>query len=563
MTSSPLKNKVHPSIKEHLRRQGFTTEQDIQQFLFPMLADLPSPFLMKDMERAAELIAEAIREQAQIIIWGDYDVDGITATALLLLFFEKLNIAVDHHIPNRLREGYGLNKKTLSEIAERNDRRKLLITVDCGISNHEEIAHAQGLGFTVIVSDHHQPPEKEVTADAILNPKQRSCDFPCEELSGVGVAFYLAAAIRSKLRTKKCKISDSCEPNMKSFMCLVMLGTIADLVPLTGINRILVRAGMESLVHDPIDGVVALLETLNISKDNLNAETIAFQVAPVINAAGRLGDPDIALKTLTCTGSEAKRFARNLVTLNNKRKQIGSEDLEAARSLCRSMTTEGLKALVLKGPFHEGLLGITASRLVEEYNLPALVCSSNQKNLYLKGSGRAPENFDLFSVLYSCSRFLDKFGGHRAAAGFTIKADHFAAFAKAFNDSAALEIFNKQHNNSILVDKMLTLPVSEAFNPELLDNLVQLEPLGEGNPKPLFVDADVRFVSKKNFGKNGEHIRGMLRGKFQNIPFIGFNVGRHVTDYHDNGGLSIAYCHMLDTYNNGVSWKLRIEKFLS
>ncbi len=563
MTTSPHKNQIHPSIKEHLRRQGLATDQDIHQFLFPMLADLPSPFLMKDMERAADLIAEAIYEQANIVIWGDYDVDGITATALLLLFFEKLNIAVDHHIPNRLREGYGLNKKVITEIANRNERRKLLITVDCGISNHDEIAHAQGLGFTVIVSDHHQPPEKEITADAVLNPKQRSCDFPCSELSGVGVAFYLASAIRSKLRNRKDDKYARCEPNMKSFMSLVMLGTIADLVPLTGINRILVRAGMEALVHDPVDGIVALLETLGIPRNTLNAETISFQVAPVINAAGRLGDPDIALKTLTGTGNEAKQFAKSLVTLNSRRKNIGGDDLETARALCRSMTTEGLKALVLKGPFHEGLLGITAARLVEEYNLPALVCCAAKENVYLKGSGRAPEHFDLFSVLSSCSRFLVKFGGHRAAAGFTVKAEHFAAFAKAFNDSATLEFFNKQHNNSVLDHKLLTLPVSEAFNPELLKNLVQLEPLGEGNPKPIFVDADVCFVSRKHFGKNGEHIRGMLRGRFENIPFIGFNVGRNVTDAYDNGGLSIAYCHMLDTYNNNVSWKLRIEKFFS
>ena len=214
-------------------------------------------------------------------------------------------------------------------------------------------------------------------------------------------------------------------------MSLVTLGTIADLVPLTGINRILVRAGMESLVQDPVDGVVALLETLGIGKDNLNAETISFQVAPVINAAGRLGDPEVALKTLTGTGDEAKHFARSLVTLNSRRKSIGSEDLETARTLCRSMTTEGLNSLVLKGPFHEGLLGITASRLVEEYNLPALVCCPAKDTVYLKGSARAPENFDLFSVLSSCSRFLVKFGGHRAAAGFTIKADHFNCFCQS------------------------------------------------------------------------------------------------------------------------------------
>ncbi|MEE4165568.1 MAG: single-stranded-DNA-specific exonuclease RecJ, partial [Desulfocapsaceae bacterium] len=483
---------VHPSIKEHLCRQGLVTDRDISDFLFPKLADLPSPFLMQDMDKAAEIVISAIHDRADIIIWGDYDVDGITATALLMLFFKKLNIAVSYHIPNRLTEGYGLNREKITEFSEKCGDRKLLISVDCGISNQAEITLAQELGFTVIVTDHHQLPEKTVTADAVLNPKQLSCNFPFKELSGVGIAFYFASAIRSKLRSFKNSITDTSEVNMKYFTSLVMLGTIADVVPLTGVNRILARAGMESLLESPLDGISALLEILELPSTNLSSESISFQVGPLINAAGRLGDPVVALKALTSSGDEAQRFAKNLLRLNRRRKEIGNDNLETALGICRSMTTEGLKALVLNGQFHQGLLGITASRLVETFNIPALVCCLDEKTGKIKGSARAPDNFDLYSVLRSCSRFLEKFGGHKAAAGFSLKPEHFSSFSRAFNSSSGLEFLNNDNISNLLSEKNINLPVSDALDPNLLVNLMQLEPQGEANPKPFFYDPEVR-----------------------------------------------------------------------
>ncbi len=445
MTDIVVKNQLHPAIKEHLKGNGLVTEEEVEQFLNPMLKDLPSPFLIKDMDKAAGLVIEAIRKGWDIIIWGDYDVDGITAAALLILFFRKLNIEVYSHIPNRLTEGYGLNKHLVRQISEQSDNQKLLITVDCGISNLEEVRYAQSLGVKVIVTDHHNLPEIPLEADATLNPKQSACRFPFKELSGVGVAFYLAAAIRSKARTHKDLYSTTSSINMKSFMGLVMLGTIADVVPLTSVNRILAKAGAASLASSPAEGIATLLDELGISGTLLTSETIAFQVAPVINAAGRLGEPDIALNALTREGEEARIFSKKLISLNKKRKMIGRNDLETAINICRpAASPEALRSLVIKGPFHDGLLGITASRLVEKYNVPVLVCCEDESGQQLKGSARAPENFNLYSVISSCSRFLIRYGGHRAAAGFSLKKEHFAEFRNAIDNSAKLEYLNNR-----------------------------------------------------------------------------------------------------------------------
>jgi len=559
MTANSFKYQVHPSIKEHLKKNGMITDAEINHFLTPMLKDLPSPFLMKDMGKAADLVVDAISEKAEITIWGDYDVDGISGTALLILFFYKFNLKVNFHIPNRLTEGYGLNKQKIYDISERSTRKKLLITVDCGISNREEVRYAQSLGFKVIVTDHHNLPGNPVDADAVLNPKQLLCEFPFKELSGVGVAFYFATAIRSRIREDKNLFTDIYEPNMKPFMALVMLGTIADVVPLVGVNRILAKAGMESLACSSVDGIAALFDEIGVSRDSLNAETISFQIAPVINAAGRLGVPDTALKALISSGEEAKLLSRKLIALNSKRKKIGIRDFETANDICSAFQNQGQKSIVIKGQFHDGLLGITASRLVEKYNIPALVCCGDQAGENLKGSARAPDGFNLYEVINSCSRFLLKFGGHQAAAGFSLKPEYFDEFRKAINNSAQLEFINKSNNNSILKEKILNLSVSEAFNRDLLTNLLQLEPLGEGNPKPVFIDKEVRFVTLKHFGKNREHIRGTIRGKYKNVPFIGFNVGDKFTRETDTKYFSVKYSHMLDTYNNNNSWKLRIE----
>ena len=551
---------IHPIIDRHLDNLGVASEEKMR-FLSPSLHDLPSPFLMNDMEQAANLVIDAIERGSKIIIWGDYDVDGISGTALLALFFRHYGVEVTCHIPNRLKDGYGLNKKDITRLSGNSEEKKLLISVDCGISNQEEIQLAQSLGYQVVVTDHHQPPAAGVVADAVINPKLSSCDFPFDGLAGVGVAFYLAAAIRASLRNKKTHITVCKEPNMKFFMGLVALGTIADLVPLVGVNRILARAGLEACDIDPEAGLAVLLEELEINHRSMSGEMISFQIAPMINAAGRLGEPTTALKALITTDEEARQQSKRLVLLNRKRKKIGFDDFRVADQLCGGIDTEQCKAIVIKGDFHDGVLGITASRLVEKYHVPAFVCcvdAVDGAERFLKGSARAPVGIDLYRIISESARFLKKYGGHKSAAGFSLQRDHFEPFKRSVEALANLEYLNLVNNTSIIPSKLLELSVSEAFDPVLLRNISQLEPVGEGNPKPVFRDT-VRFVSFNRFGKEKEHARGVIRGKYRNIPYIGFGVGRTVAEHSGDMFWQIQYSVMLDHYNGSNSWKIRIE----
>ena len=551
---------VHPVIDRHLDNLGIAPEEK-KRFLSPSLHDLPSPFLMNDMERAVQLVLEAIEQGSKIIIWGDYDVDGISGTALLALFFRYYGVEVTCHIPNRLKEGYGLNKNEIIRLSGNSEEKKLLISVDCGISNQEEITFAQTLGYQVIVTDHHQPPAAGIIADAVINPKLKSCGFPFDGLAGVGVAFYLAVAIRASLRDNKHIKTAHKEPNMKLFLGLVALGTVADLVPLVGVNRILARAGLEACGMNPGAGLAVLLEELDVDCRSVNGEMISFQIAPMINAAGRLGEPATALKTLIGVNEDARQYSKRLIRLNRKRKKIGFDDFQVAVQLCGGIDTNRCKAIVINGDFHDGVLGITAARLVEKYHVPAFVCCADTVDgtqRLLKGSARAPEGYDLYRIISESARFLEKYGGHTRAAGFSLKSDHFDSFRRAVEALANLEYLNFTNDASMISSKLLELSVSEAFDPLLLKNVSQLEPVGEGNAKPVFRDT-VKFVSFNRFGKEKEHARGVIRGKYRNIPFIGFGVGRIVTERFGDKLWQVSYSIMHDQYNGSNGWKIRIE----
>ena len=262
-TDQPL---IHPIIREHLSLQGLLENGVLDKYLYPALAELPSPFLFKSMDKAVDLIIESIQGGSEIIIWGDYDVDGITSTALLVLFFRQLGVTVRYYIPDRLTEGYGLNGLKLSQLSEEKNQKKLLITVDCGISDHQEIALAQANGFQVIVTDHHNVPQNHVGAEAVINPKQNDCCFPYKHLAGVGIAFYLAAGVRAHLCKIKHISTINYKPNLKSFLGLVALGTVADVMPLNGVNRILVKGGLEAIASGDCSGLGVLLDEIGVDK---------------------------------------------------------------------------------------------------------------------------------------------------------------------------------------------------------------------------------------------------------------------------------------------------------
>jgi single-stranded-DNA-specific exonuclease len=555
---------IHPAIRTHLQRQGITGDAEIVRYFHPSLADLPSPELFRSMERAVDLVVTAITGRHDILVWGDYDVDGITATALLIEFFRQCGVSVRSHIPNRLSEGYGLNEPALGGFAAEMAAEKLLITVDCGIGNRREIAYAKKLGFTVIVTDHHQVPEDVGTADAVINPKQQDCSFPCKDLAGVGVAFYLAAAIRARLNNNSCNDKALYKINMKSFLDFVCIGTIADVMPLTGVNRLLVKGGFEVLAHSGRAGMTALLSALGIAGNWLSSEHVSFQIAPVINAAGRLGEADVSLTMLAGRDENLlKEVAGRLVALNTQRKQLGKSDLESALRMTDNYSIEGDKCIVIRGSFHEGILGITAARLVERYGVPALVCTpSRGDRQLLKGSARAPVGFHLYDALCACSRFFTSFGGHAAAAGFSLVPDSFDPFKAAFQQ-VARGICAEQHSGDrsgeLKAAGPVPLSLRDALDPVLLDNLKQLEPFGEGNPRPLFIDGDVRLVSLSLFGGQGEHFRAVARGSYQNLSVIGFRLGGAARSIDLSAPCSLLYSPVVDSYNGRISWKIRAE----
>ncbi|SHH59670.1 single-stranded-DNA-specific exonuclease RecJ [Desulfofustis glycolicus] len=555
---------IHPAIRTHLQRQGITDDTTVANHFYPSLADLPSPNLFRSMERAVDLVVTALSEGHDILVWGDYDVDGITATALLVEFFNQLGVSVRSYIPNRLSEGYGLNEPALRLLAAEMSAEKLLITVDCGIGNRRELACAKELGFTVIVTDHHQVPQDVGAADAVINPKQQECCFPCKDLAGVGVAFYLAAAIRARINGNKIDKIDKCEINMKSFLDFVCIGTIADVVPLTGVNRLLVKGGFEVLAHSGRAGMTALLAELGITGDWLSGEQVSFHIAPVLNAAGRLGAADVSLAVLAGRDQdELKGLTSQLVALNAQRKQVGKHDLENALHLIDIYSIERDKSIVLHGSFHEGILGITAARLVERYGVPALVCSSGRGDHHaMKGSARAPAGFHLYDAMCSCSRYLTSFGGHAAAAGFSLQPALFEEFKSAFQLTARTMFAEQRSAEGDREVKMVgpvALPLREALDPLLLNNLKQLEPFGEGNPRPLFIDDAVRLVSLSLFGGQGEHFKAVARGSYQNLAVVGFRLGGAARAIDLSAPCSLLYSPVIDSYNGHISWKIRAE----
>jgi len=554
---------IHPAIQTHLNSLQLCSDADIDAFFHPNLKDLPSPFLFSSMEKATELVIDAVDSGADILIWGDYDVDGISGTSLLYLFFQQIGVAVTCHIPNRLTDGYGLNEKVLREYSRSMKADKLLITVDCGISNGEELLLARQYGFKTIVTDHHHVSLDELHADATINPQRPDCSFPFKDLAGVGVAFYLAAGVRSKMH-KNNLLSISKVPNLKSHLGLVAIGTVADIMPLTSVNRILVKAGFEAISEggsEALKGLSALLATLEIKPESITSDSIAFKIAPAINAAGRLGRSDKPLKLLISKNQqEARECAERLVQYNNRRKKITESCFEIALNISRKDIINGVSCLVIVGDFHEGVLGIVASRLVEHHRIPVLVCCYQPDDrMVIKGSGRAPAGWDLYRLIDGVAEHLNNYGGHELAAGFSLSADNFLPFKQNIETLAASKNEIIYNDNNVVENKFVELSLSEALNRTLLDNLASLEPTGEGNPKPVFVDREARFVSGSSFGKNRAHFKGVVRGTYTNIPVVGFNLSDRAHSVNLHEPCRLVFHHSLETYNGRTNWRIIVR----
>lgn len=520
-----------------LWNRGIRNTKDAQSFLAPQLASLPSPFLLKDMDRAVDLVRTALKDRWPIYIHGDYDVDGITASALLARFFRKLGKEVICYQPDRLTEGYGLQESFLRAKAPYQKQPALLITVDCGISDFDEVNIAKELGFKVIVTDHHLPGEELPSADAVINPQRQDCTFPFPSLAGVGVAFFLAYGIRNRL-VEEGELEKENAPNLKGLMDLVALGTVADVMPLTDINRILVRAGLEVMsLPDCIWAKALQKQQNNFTSEVFNSEDISYRFAPRINAPGRLGNPEIAFDLLSTSNmEECLEFAVEIEELNRQRREHESEALDNVLAECDRLEKEGASAFVVHGEFHQGVIGIIASRAVDMFKKPVIIFTDDSSRLgTFKGSGRSIESVNLYKALEACSTAIIQFGGHAMAAGLAIHKDNLQFFTKQFESFIAGLDIKKGAETEIKID--YCPQPEEVLNKLFLQKYKFIQPFGNGNPEPVFL---LDKPTLMNIGTVKNHLTFTLKSNDQVFKGIGFSMADKI-EIARKGPVQIAF----------------------
>lgn len=475
---------VSPLLTALLWQRGLRGLRDMDVFLSPGLRHLANPREFPGLEDAARILAQGLGQGLPMAVWGDYDVDGVTATALVTDVLGQRGHAVRHYLPNRMEEGYGLNLHGIEALAGQGVR--LLLTVDCGIASNAEIARARELGMTVVVTDHHLPGSELPEAHGLCNPRLAPC--PCESLAGVGVAFMLMAALNRLLPGEPC--------DMRDVLDLVALGTLADVVDLGGQNRILVKNGLLLIAEGRRPGIFALKEAAGYNPTApMGAGQVVFGLAPRINAAGRLGQADLALELLLAKDRETARpLAARLDAMNSERKQEEEHITREAEEQAKSQLAR--QGLVLASPgWHHGVIGIVASRMVEAFNRPVLILS--EEDGLLKGSGRGIDEFDLHKGLCDCAQILVGFGGHRQAAGLKLLAERLEELREAFDRAVRAQIGDDPLPPSLKLDGLLSF---DKIDHRLLRELELLQPFGMGNPEPVFLHSGAMVRAHRVFG---------------------------------------------------------------
>ena len=496
--ASSLPAGVHPAIGQVLAARGIVTPAEFSAFMDADLSALPDPYLMPDMAAAVEAVSDALSRKAPIRIFGDYDTDGISATAVLVRALSKLGGQVDWYLPHRIDDGYGLNSDALDQALA--DGVALGITVDNGISAHAQLAYAQQIGLRMIVTDHHEPEGGMPPALAVLNPKRADSRYPFRDLAGVGVAFMLLRAV--------CQARGVSPQATIHFLDLVTLGTIADVAPLVGENRLLVRHGLPQLT--PLNkkaGIAALLRAVGV-RERATCVDVGYHIAPRLNAAGRVAHAAASLRLLlTADLAEADALAQQLCEHNTARKEEEARTLEEALAMVEALDLSREKILVLASTtWHAGVIGIVASRLVERYHRPATLIAVQDG--IGKGSARARAPFHLWEALEECTPLLRRFGGHRVAAGFEVAEEQIPALRAALRAIAERTISEDDLLPLIAVDSWVELAdITTGFVREV----EQLAPFGMGNPTPIFAVSDVEVQSCIRRGQDGSHLSLTLR----------------------------------------------------
>ena len=494
--------RCHPVTATILANRGIIEDAAIQEFFNPTFNSIPNGFAMADMTAAVERIARAVCNREKILVFGDYDVDGITSTTLLHEFLTACGARVSFYIPHRVDEGYGLKAVHISEVAAKN-QIDLIVTVDCGSSSAEAITEADRAGIDVIITDHHTIPDPPPPACAVVNPQRCDCSAGTDCLAGVGVAFMLLICLRKHLRDIDFW-KDREEPNLKALCDLVALGTIADIVPLVNENRALTKIGLEVINTAPRPGIQALIEVSGLGKTHVSAEDIAFRLAPRLNAAGRMDHAKLAVQLLQ---SEDPDTARKLAeTVHNHNSQRQTIENQVFRRVCMYLEDKpellSRKSMVLASEeWHEGILGIVASRLARIYWRPVALFSF--KNGMGKGSARSIPAIDLYQAISECETCLDKFGGHPMAAGLSLKSDRLDEFKTAFEKAVSDMAEPADFEPCVSIDALLPL---DRISEHLINELERLQPFGPKNEEPLFFAKDIAVANARPVGQGHQRL---------------------------------------------------------
>lgn len=526
--------------------RGVDTVTKARAYLDGSLTAMHDPYLLKGMDKAVDRIQKAISSKAKICIYGDYDVDGITSTAVMLMTMKKLGAEVAYYIPNRLEEGYGLNNGSMDHLKAQGV--DLIITVDCGIRSNEVVEYAKSLGLEIIITDHHECEGKLPDAYSIVNPNQEGCGYPHTNLAGVGVAFKLASALLS---------AKGCSSFAEELLDIVSIGTIADVVPLLDENRIIVKNGLGRLLDTRNEGIKALLHVCGLGGKEVNAYSVAFMLAPRINAAGRIADAAGCVELLiTDNANRAMEIAKRLDADNRERQAIENEILTAAiDTIEKTVDFDKERVLVLNNDnWHAGVIGIVASRLVDRYNLPSFVLAKDEE-LY-KGSARSISGFNLFEAMSRHGEIFVKYGGHEMAAGFTIKADKIDELRERMNEEVQKTLGSEKLLPELLVDYRLT---PEDINIDTVRKLKLMEPFGAGNPSPVFVYRGVRVLSSKAVGNEAKHLQLLVNDGENEIKCIAFNMGTMQKVLSINRKIDIICSVENNVWNNYESVQLNIK----
>jgi single-stranded-DNA-specific exonuclease len=481
---------ISPISAQVLLNRGIKDEVEAETFLKSNLFDLPSPNLLKGMDRAIERIKRAIRKGEKIAIYGDYDVDGVTATALFYMFLKNLGCAITYYNPNRLKEGYGVNLDAIKKL--KSHGVSLIISGDCGITACEEVQEAKKLDIDFIVTDHHKPPETLPEAVAVLNPRQVGCTYPGKEIAGVGVIFNLVIALRRALRDSGFFKKE--EPNLGDYLDLVALGTIADCASLTNVNRVFAKEGMKRMSNTRRCGIAALKEVSGI-RGEINSYDVGFKLGPRINAGGRLQDASVAVELLISEDSErARELAKILNLENSKRQKIEEEIFSDVVSQVEGNPRflEANSFVLSSRKWHPGVIGIVASRIVERYRRPSVLIAVGEGGIG-KGSGRSVEGINLYESLSECRESFEQFGGHELAAGISIKEEKIDEFRDKFEKT-----ISERDGGSFKLKIDCSLDLANITD-SVVSEFSLLAPFGIGNPEPVFLSKSVEVISQRLF----------------------------------------------------------------